>query len=404
MKQRDVGDEYVEETLPVMPTLKELDAFRQKLIKDLPFDPWDIHGLKAMNADYNLAVSERSDGKTYTAIDHFGFERWLLSGGLYGGKPFVYTRRYSLEVKPDKVAKWTVPFCKNGYVKFLTGGAYDRIFQESGALYFGTYVNRKRVRHPDPFCYLDAVGAADHKGGGDLDICAFFMDEFFTRGAYLDDEFVWFMNLLSTYVRFRDGIPVVLLGNTVNEHGNPYVNEMGLYHLKEMKQGDIDEYSYPYDDGKVMRLAIEYIKSSERGKPSDKYFAFDNPKLRMITGGEWEMDMYPHIHERIDKSEIQFRFYIRYDRELVEGQIVNKSGNVFLHFVPKSTPLKELETDLIYSPDANFRRNWRVNLFKGNLRGERKIQELFKIGKVFYATNRTGEIIRSYRQWCGQDV
>ena len=52
-------------------------------------------------------------------------------------------------------------------------------------------------------------------------------DEFITKGMYLTDEFMAFMNTLSTIIRQRDNVKIFMCGNTVNKF-NPYFEEMGL--------------------------------------------------------------------------------------------------------------------------------------------------------------------------------
>src|SRR5699024_5250425 len=109
-----------------------------------------------------------------------------------------------------------------------------------------------------------------------------FFDEFLTRQYYLPDEFVTFMNVVSTIVRQRDDVIIFMCGNTVNQYC-PYFTEMGLTHVKEMNKGVIEVYKYGESR---LKVAVEYADSiSKSGKPSDVYFAFDNPNLQMITGG-----------------------------------------------------------------------------------------------------------------------
>ncbi|MGC5276152.1 hypothetical protein ACPXAM_23725, partial [Escherichia coli] len=84
-----------------------------------------------------------------------------------------------------------------------------------------------------------------------------------------------------------------MLGNTVNKYC-PYFAEMGLEHIPKMTQGTIDVYAYGNSD---LTVAVEYCKSpdSKVKEASHKYFAFNNPKLEMITGGAWELNIYPHL-------------------------------------------------------------------------------------------------------------
>lgn len=86
------------------------------------------------------------------------------------------------------------------------------------------------------------------------------LDEFLTRSYYLPNEFVLFMNVLSTIIRDRDNVKIFMMGNTVNQYC-PYFAEMGLTHIKEMKKGDIDVYEYG-ESG--LTVAVEYTDSPNK--------------------------------------------------------------------------------------------------------------------------------------------
>ena len=88
---------------------------------------------------------------------------------------------------------------------------------------------------------------------------------------------------------------------------------MGLTRVKDMKPGTIDVYQYG-EEGKL-RVAVEYAEASKEGKKSDVYFAFDNPKLKMITTGVWEIDIYPHCPYKYKPKDIQFTYFIKFTKQ-----------------------------------------------------------------------------------------
>ena len=92
-----------------------------------------------------------------------------------------------------------------------------------------------------------------------------------TRQYYLQNEFVLFTNVLSTIIRHRNDVKILMLANTVNKYC-PYFKEMGLKHITEMEQGDIDVYTYGTSS---LRVAVEYCKPFAKGKASDVYFTFN---------------------------------------------------------------------------------------------------------------------------------
>ena len=92
-----------------------------------------------------------------------------------------------------------------------------------------------------------------------------------------------FTNILSTIIRQRDDVKIFLCGNSINKV-NPYFTEMGLTKAKNQAKNTIDVYTYGNSD---LKVAVEYTgdvnTTGKSLKGSDKYFAFDNPKLKMIT-------------------------------------------------------------------------------------------------------------------------
>ena len=213
---------------------------------------------------------------------------------------------------------------------------------------------------------------------------------------YLPDEFVLFMNVISTIVRYRTDVKIFMLGNTVNKYC-PYFNEMGLTHIKEMNAGDIDLYRYGDSE---LTVAVEYCLPNKKGKKSDLYFAFDNPKLSMITGGAWEMEIYPHLPYKYKPKDVLFIYFIKFDDELLQCEIVNTENSVFTYIHRKTTELKDTDNDLIYSVDYDARPNWKRKLTKPTTDIEKKIAIFYTREKVYYQDNEVGEIVRNYLQWC----
>ena len=180
-----------------------------------------------------------------------------------------------------------------------------------------------------------------------------------------------------------------------------YFKEMGLRHVTEMEAGKIDVYSYGESN---LKVAVEYCKSpNKEGKKSDVYFAFDNPSLAMITGGVWEIAMYPHCPRKYKPQDIMFTFFINFDDELLQCEVVQLSDCTFLYIHTKSTPIHDEDNDIIFSETYDPRPNHFRNIRKGSSPIIRKIGEFFKNDKVFYQDNEVGEIVRNYLQYCISD-
>ena len=131
-----------------------------------------------------------------------------------------------------------------------------------------------------------------------------------------------FMNLLSTIIRQRDNVRVYMLGNTVNKFC-PYFTEMGLKQVPFMEQGTIDIYRFG-EHGAI--VAVEYCSTIVQHKASNKYFCFDNQNLQMITGGKWELAVYPHLPCKYKPQDVLFVYYIKFNDVVLHGLIRDEQG------------------------------------------------------------------------------
>ena len=277
---------------------------------------YDINPILNEKAHYNLIIGERSNGKTYGTL-MLALQRYVKSG-----QESAYIRRMQEDFIGKRGAGLFQPLVINGEITKLTNGQWEDVYYYASRWYLCKYVESskglERVTDNRPFMYGFALSQMEHeKGTGYPNVTTIIFDEFITRTAYLRDEFVMFMNTLSTIIRSRDNVQIFMLANTVNKYC-PYFDEMGLRHVRDMKQGEIDVYQLKHVSGKVLRVAVEYCKPFEKGKKSDFYFAFDNQKLEMITSGIWEIDIYPHCPYKYKPKDVKFTYFIEFDANLLQ--------------------------------------------------------------------------------------
>lgn len=351
--------------------------------------------IKKHHAQYNIIFGERSSGKTFAVLEE-GIRNFCESG-----KQLAIVRRWEEDFKGKRGQTMFDSLVAADVVTRLSGGEWTGVYYFASKWYLCRYEDENRIIDNKPFAFGFSITSMEHdKSTSYPDITTVCFDEFLTRSVYLPDEFVLFCNVISTIVRHRTDVTIYMLGNTVNKYC-PYFKEFGLKHIQEMQPGDIDVYQY--GDGRL-KVAVEYTKPNTKGKPSDVYFAFDNPKLQMITSGAWEIDLYPHCPVKYKPKHILFTFFIEFDLNLLQCEIVLVKDFVFLFIHPKTGELKHPESDWIYSTEYMPGTNWRRNILKPTSNLDRKIYKLFKSEKVFYADNETGEIVRNYLIWCGKQV
>lgn len=355
---------------------------------------YDLKAILSKNAQYNMIFGERSNGKTY-AVLKYGIEQHVKDGSQ-----MALVRRFQDDFTGKRGATMFDALVSNDEIRKLTRGEWTNVYYYGSRWYLCKYEDEKRIVDEFPFAYGFAITSMEHdKSTSYPNIRTILFDEFISRNAYLPDEFVLFMNVVSTIVRHRTDVKIFMLGNTVNKYC-PYFAEMGLNHVRKMQPGAIETYRYGDSD---LLVAVEYVKPNRKGKSSDLYFAFDNPKLSMITGGAWEIDVYPHCPVKYKPNEVLFNYFICFAGDVLHCEIIAHEDMMFTFIHRKTTPLN-YDTDYIYTTEFSPRPNIRRNITKPRTDLDRKICEFFLTDKVFYSDNEVGEVVRNYLLWCGKGV
>lgn len=346
-------------------------------------------------ATYNVIFGERSNGKTYALL--------LKSIKAYfkDGSQFAYVRRWKEDITGRRAQRLFSGVNENQEISKLSQGKFSGVHYWAGKFYLCNYDDNGKVIYGDS----DVIGFTFALSDGEHDkstsfpnITTIIFDEFLTNRLYLVDEFVLFMNTVSTIVRRRENVRIYMLGNTVNKYC-PYFGEMGLDKIQQMEQGSIDVYRYGNSD---LKVAVEYCKSvdDKKERPSNKYFAFNNPKLEMITGGAWELSIYPHLPYKYKPKDILLIFFIEFSDNIYQCEVININDIAFIYIHDKTTPIRKPDEHIIYSLEHNPKMNYNRNLYRPNGKIQSKITHFFKHDKVFYQNNNVGDAINNYLKLC----
>lgn len=354
---------------------------------------YSLNKINKKNATYNVIFGERSNGKTYATL------KQVLENYFSDGSQFAYIRRWSVDVQPKRMNNLFNAIIEDGYLEKLSGGKFTAIFYRTGRFYLCTYNDKGKpiYNEEDIIGYAFSLSENEHnKANSYPRVTTIIFDEFLTNKIYLPDEFMLFMNTVSTIVRQRTNVKIYMLGNTVNKFC-PYFKEMGLTNILTMKQGTIDVYTYGESK---LKVAVEYADSKKKFKKNNFYFAFNNPKLKMITGGAWELNIYPHAPVKWRPKNIMFTYFIDFNDSLYQCEIINKDANVFTYIHEKTTPIKNPDKDLIYTLDYNPKINYNVNILKPLTDYQNKITWFFTHDRVYYQDNNVGDAINNYLKIC----
>lgn len=348
-----------------------------------------------IGALYNLIIGQRSNGKTFGALQK------VVDAYLDEGLPSAYIRRLDESIKPSKIDTLFDPHAE--YVKEKTGGKWNGFLYRGNAFYLARYdtsptTGRQVLKAKDikPICRTYAISTADTDKGPDRGPVKYIIfDEFMTRKFYLVNEFVLFQQVLASIIRGRTGIKIYMLANTVNKFC-PYFKEMGLRNVQDQQQGTIDVYRLGQTDAKI---AVEYCRYEEdsRTKEVSNYFAFDNPQLKMITSGAWEIALYRHPPQGLGDYQIIFTFFILFSGKILQGDIYNYKSYPIIVFHPKTTELQHPARDLIYQEEQEDGNPLhQISLSAGQTKAHIWIRRLISENKTFFDSNETGEVFNSW--------
>lgn len=383
MKAKDKAKERLEKA-----GLSWKNIFRQNKDDETKGEYYDRTKLDETNAVYRLAIGARGNGKTYSWC------KTVIENYFNNKERGAYIRRYDEEITPKNIGSLFSP--QTELIKKLSKGKYNAVMYRTKEYHLCYLDDDGKVmeRDPEAFCITAAINTwMTQKGQDRGEVATILFDEFLTRDAYLKNEFVDFMNVISSLIRDRDNAIIYMFANTVSKY-SPYWEELGIKGVEEMQQGDIRFYSYGNSD---LSLAIEYCPDvSATDKVASKYFAFDNPQLQMISNGKWEIMNYPHLTDGYSDNDVIRKFYIEFDNKTLCGNIIHQKTKLYIFIHAQTKDIIYNKTDVLYTTrptteicHVHFLNDCPTVVHK-------LIFNLIKKKSVFVSTNEVGEVFRSW--------
>lgn len=353
---------------------------------------YSLKKIEQKGAIYNVIIGERSNGKTYAVCEK------EIKAYFKDGSRLALIRRFKEDLTPRNIGELLTPHVE--LIKKLSKGRFNSV----------RYYNREfwLVCRDDKGAVIDqsetsiikcfSLNTWESAKGADNGFFKYILfDEFLTRAYYLKDEFVIFTQLLSSIIRNRDGTIIYMIANTVNKYC-PYFKEMGLSHIEQMPQGTIDVYKY---NNNGLTVAVEYCATSGASKAVSKYFAFDNPRLDMITSGKWEIACYPHCPVEYDKSDIIQHAFISFNDNLIHGEIVchddKHNKHLFVFMYQQTKPVNLDNVEVLYTDYADSNILHCTNAGQIPTKAHAMFIDLIRQHNDFYADNECGEIVRNWK-------
>lgn len=368
-------------------------VFREFRKLKVPKDVYDPTTVPITSAKYIQLLSERSTGKT---------TNWLLIGMiLYQmyGTITQYIRQTEDMIKPSiagEIFKVILEYGDGKYIKAITNDKYNSIYIHWKKAYFCNKDENGKIIEQDPNNFLQFLSIDnnfDYKSTynapkGDLILYDEFIGKFYRPNEYVD-----FMDLLSTIIRKRKTPVVVMLANSIN-YNSMYFKEFEISkEVKQIKTGQSKLITT--EKGTTIYFEIIGLKlTAIKTEINRLFFGFNNPKLASITGGEqtWAFDPVPHIVN--DDTDVYITRILRLDCDdvMLQLDVVRTEDRGLIVNVHECTRLYE---DSIILTNGEIRqRNQLFGLGRGKLC--KKVWELYKQNKFYYDSNETGSLVENY--------
>ena len=365
-----------------------LSAIPKRFFKD-HYNPIEI--LKK-GATYSMIIALRNNGKTTSMLI------LILYAWQFFGYPSCWVRRR----KESLTSKHIGSMFDLAFKVVPNKKKYDGYTFRNGE-FKGYWLKDNKKEYDKPFCYTHSLSAQEtQKGSRNIEKLLFIVfDEFMSRDVYLTNEFITFINALSTIFRECYDASIVMLGNPVS-WVCPYFDEMGITKVREIPQGTIKLYKAQNSQTSVaLEICGENQRNTKTDIINDRFFGFENNQIESIRTGAWEVPFYPHLTKENTHDKILDRTnYIIYDNETFVIEIrVNDELNTYAYIHPHTTELdiNDPRVRRIYCKrdnNGNIHRKERT-CYMSNDKVDRLIfGTLYRDNKMYYSSNMVGETVR----------
>lgn len=336
-----------------------------------------------------INLSDRSTGKT---------TNWILFGMIMNklyGTVIQYIRQTNDMITPRNSKNLFDTILDNNYVSKLTDGKYNTIVYKAKRWYYaksdenGDIIEQKNTHF---MCMLSIDNAENYKSSynapyGDIII----FDEFIGK-YYYRNEFVRFNDLLKTIIRDRQSPIIVLLANTIDKNSQ-YFNELEIYNtVQQMKQGD----SKIITSERGTNIYVEILESGVKKQKSRSivntlFFGWKNPLISSITGDDWAINNYQHIPQYNSKSILK-RYYLEFNNVLLALDV--RSCQEIGIYVAVHRATRSYDDSIIFTIGDIDKSNKRFRF--GFSPSDKRLWELYKRNKFYYASNDLGSLLDNY--------
>lgn len=365
-----------------------------KMPKGVAYDPFhvplDVNNVN--HCSYYMFFSKRGVGKTTTML-----LLGLILFKLYG-VVIQYIRQKEDMLRPKFAQELMKTVLECGYIERLTEGRWNYAYyyankwvfcrlSESGKIEEKTAIHFMYELSIDQSFVYKSNYNAPH---GDWII----FDEMLGK-KYEPNEFIYFMDILSTIIRKRQGVRIILLSNAIDEYSE-YFEEFEIEEqVKKLKRGDCDICT----SSGGTKIYVEKIDQNDKNaaRLNKEYFGFKSPMLYAITGqGDWNVQICKHWDLEDEAELIDRTHYIKMGLNMVRLELMRSEKYGYHVRVQKAT--KIYPDSIIYTMDEITDQRFRHS--KGHTMVDRFLWMLLDRDLWHYRTNSQKNFIDKYLLIC----
>lgn len=336
---------------------------------------YSIDNLLKENAEYNILLGERSNGKSYAV------KEYCLSEAYKKGHKFVLLRRWQIETKATNIEAYFA----DAPIRAITDGKCNAVTVYRGDI-FASHIEEDgtitKIKQLGKVLYL--TGETHYKSMSFPEYCNVIYEEFITTDGYLPNEPTKLFSLVSTIARRRK-ISVFMIGNTMSRMC-PYFTEWQLTNIPKQEQGTIDNYYMPTDqvdengNNIVVKISVEFCENS--GNNSKMFFGQSS---KMITSGAWECVKKLHLDCKYNECKKIYSVTLQDNGFLYTLDLLVKPDKKYVVY---GYPSKKKQTRCI--SDIESLDYMQTRDFVPLTKGDEIMLRLIKIGNIAFCDNLTG--------------
>lgn len=356
-----------------------------KMPKDVAYDPFHIPWGRC---GYYMLISKRGVGKT-TSVVLLG----LILFKLYGVVT-QYIRQTEDMTAPKFAQELMDTIISCGYIEKLTNGRWNYVYYHAKRWVYATLDPDGKISEKSDIPFMEVMSvdksfelkSNKNSPHGDLTI----YDEFIGK-RYYPNEFIYYLDILSSIIRRRSGVINVMLSNAIDEYSE-YFDEFEINdEIREMKKGDCRICTSSGGTQVYVELIDHHNKNGAH--LNKEYFGFRNPRLYAITGeGEWNVPLCKHYDLEDEPEIIDKRHYIKMGYNMLNLELCYSEK--YGHHVRAHKATKLHDDSIIYTmdliEDSRFRK------CKGWSKVDKFIWELLRRDLWHYANNSVKNFVDKY--------